>query len=788
MVSPLDKKLMRDLWRMKGQAIAIALVIALGVLMLVMMDGLVNSLEQTKRAYYERYRLADVFAPAKRAPRHVLDDLAAISGVGTVEGRISGGALINLPDVLVPVRAQVVSLPETKRPRLNDIVLSDGRALDPTRDDEILLLSGFAKAHGLRPGQTITATMHGARRTFRIAGLADSPEFLFAVPPGEIAPDDSRYAVMWMTQEALAAAFDLDGAFNEALISLIRGANEKKVLAAVDRILEPYGGTGAYSLEDQISNRFISEEISQLRTSRTRVPPLFLAVAAFLLYIVISRMISAEREQIGLLKAFGYSGLEVAAHYGKLILAIAAGGALLGCILGVLAGRAQVELYLQYFKFPFLVFEIDPRAFIVGIVSSVAAASAGGFFVLRDVFKLTPAVAMRPPAPTDFSRSVKFTGTARRFLDQPSRMVLRRLIRQPVRTGAAITGIACGMALSVSMLSVLGAFDHTMELNFSVIDRSDVTVSFIEPRGPHAVTRLARMPGVIDTEPFRAVPVVLRNGRESYRTTINGLVTEPRLNRAVDAETRPLYIRRDGLIIAKALAKILNIQPGQTLTVEVREGRQPTLQLPVVAIAETLLGATAFYELGALNRALSEPNRASGVRLRIDQNQRETIYRALKDMPMIAGVSLRDETRASLQRLMDTGAGAIRNIMVAIAAIITFGIVYNSARIAFAERSRDLASLRVMGFTKGEAAFVLLGELAVITLLAIPVGAVLGYWLAAAVADGFSTDIYQIPAVFTPDAYGVAALAVLGAAMVSGLLVKRDVDRIDLVSALKIRE
>ena len=244
MVSVLDKKLGRDLWRMKGQALAIAVVISLGVLMLVMMDGLVNSLEQTKRAYYERYRLADVFATAKRAPNHLLKDIAEIEGVGVVEGRVNGGALIDLAGVDAPIRAQALSLPENGKPRLNDINLTDGRLPDVTRDDEILLFRGFAKAHDLKPGAKLTATMNGARRTFTVAGLAESPEFLYAVAPGELAPDDSRFAVIWMNEDALAAAFDLKGAFNQALVAFSRDANLEAVVDRIDQILDAHGGTG----------------------------------------------------------------------------------------------------------------------------------------------------------------------------------------------------------------------------------------------------------------------------------------------------------------------------------------------------------------------------------------------------------------------------------------------------------------------------------------------------------------------------------------------------------------
>jgi putative ABC transport system permease protein len=787
-MSPLDRKLLRDLWRIKGQAIAIAIVISLGVLMLVMMDGLVNSLQETRRAYYERYRLAEIFAPVKRAPNHIIREISQVPGVSAAEGRINGGALIDLPGIAAPIRAQAVSISVLGPPRLNDVYLAAGRRIDPSRSEEILLLEDFARAHDLAPGDTLTATMNGARRTFRIAGLAQSPEFLYAVPPGELVPDDERFAVIWMSREALGAAYYLGGAFNEALISLSRGAGLPAALDRIDRILEPYGGTGAYGLEDHVSDIFVSEEISSLKISSRIVPPIFLAVAAFLLYIVISRIIQSEREQIGLLKAFGYTSVEVSTHYFKLILLIATGGAALGCILGVMSGRGLAVVYQNYYKFPFLVFQVDNATFLTGVLVSIGAASAGGVFVLRRVFTLTPAVAMRPPAPADFSRAVRLGGVLKRLLDQPSRMILRRLIRQPGRALAAMLGIAAGMGLSSAVLSSMSSFNTTIEWNFGVIDRSDVTVIFNNPRGGDAIHRLQRMDGVVEVEPFRSVPAILRNGFETHRGGISGLVAEPRLYRAVDGDLAPIHIREDGVILSEPLARILKIGAGDMLTVEVREGRRPTLRVPVVGIAEALLGSPAYMELGALNSALREDNRVSGAYLRIDAARSDAIYRELKDMPVVAGVSIRSEVRAAFQKLLDQGAGAMRYIMALIAGIITFGIVYNTARIAFAEYERDLASLRVIGFTRGETAYVLLGELGIITLLALPVGSFFGYHLSKAMAEGFSTDLYQIPVVFAAESYGAAAAAVLLAAAVSGWIVKRDVDRIDPVSALKTRE
>lgn len=788
MVSPLDHKLLRDLWHIKGQAIAIGAVIGVGVMMLVMMTGLTASLTQTRDAYYERYRLADVFAPVSRAPERLGGRVAEIPGVVSVQTRVQGRALIDLTGQVLPVQAQAISLPDRGQPALNDVFLTDGRMPAAGHPDEILLLQSFAAAHALRPGDTLRATMNGARRSFDIVGLAQSPEFLYITAPGELIPDDARFGVIWMGRDGLSAAYDMSGAFNEALVGLARGANEQAVMAAIDRLLAPYGGSGAYPLADQSSNRLISEEIAGLEAAATGVPPIFLMVAAFLLYIVIGRIVQSERGQIGLMKAFGYTNTEVGAHYFKLVMAIAVGGALAGCLGGIGTGRAMVGLYTAYFKFPFLVFQLDPGSFVIGVAVSILSASVGGLLVLRQVFALTPADAMRTPAPPDFSRTGRLGRAIGSLLDQPSRMVMRRITRQPGRMAGAMIGIASGMALSVAMITIYAGFDETIDLTFSVVDRSDVTVSFTHPVSEKTLFELARLPGVQRVEPVRNVAAVLRNGLNSYRGALTGLPDDPVLNRALDDQMQPITLPQSGVVLSRVLAEMLDIQPGDTLRVDVREGRQPLLDLPVSGIAESLLGAPAYMGLDALNAALREPGRVSGAYLMIDEAQGDPIYAALQDMPTVAGVSLKSQARDAFVTLMNTGAGAIRYVMGGIAFVITFGIVYNAARIALAERARDLASLRVIGFTKGEAAFVLLGELAVVTLVALPVGALMGYYMSFGIAAGFSTDLYQIPAIFDPVSYGQATLVVLTAAVVSGWLVKRDLDSSDMIEALKTRE
>lgn len=784
----LNRKLLRDLWRIKGQAAAIAFVIAAGIALFVMSRGMMTSLDETMRAYYERHRFADVYAPVKRAPNQLLAEIRKMDGVNDAEGRINGGGIVDLPAVSAPISARIVSIDPEAQSAINQVYLASGRMIDPLRRNEVLLLRPFADAHGLQPGDEIAATMNGVRQTFSIAGLALSPEFIYALPPGEFVIDAGRFAVMWAGREAMEAAYDLDGAFNEVVLKTSRDSDHRAIIAQLDNLLAPFGATGAFGREDQVSNKYLVEELKQLDTMGRILPPIFLAVSIFLLNIVTTRLVHTEREQIGLIKAFGYTNVQVAAHYMKFVLAIAISGAAIGWAGGVWLGKMIAEIYRLYFHFPFLIFVPALGTLLFAVCVSGAAAIVGALFAVRDAVNLTPAIAMRPPAPPRFKQNGRFSGAIVANLDQPTRMIVRRLSRQPIRAAMTAFGIGAAMALSVMMQFNLAATDHMLDVSFNVADRSDVVVTFTEPLNEKTILELATVAGVNYVEPFRAAPVKFMHNRVEFLGGITGLPDQPVLNRAIDADQRAIEITGDGLWLSRQLADILDIRTGELLRLEVREGGRPEIVVPVLGEVDALIGTPAYMNIHAVSRWLGEAPRVSGAYLNIDLRDRELVYAELKEIPLIAGVSLRREAYENFAKMIDEGPGVFRNIMLVFSIIIGIGVVYNASRIAFIERGRDLASLRVLGFTKIETGYVLLGELAVLAILALPIGAGLGYLLWAYIAKAMSTELYQIPVIYRANGIGVAAVVVLAAAAVAGALVQRDVAKIDLVGALKTRE
>jgi putative ABC transport system permease protein len=784
----LHRKLLRDLWRLRGQVLAIALVMASGVGVLVMSLTTVESLEETAIAYYERYRFGHVFARVERAPEHLVERLREIPGVQAVEARVVRTAILDVEGFGEPVIGQLVSIPERGEPRVNRLALREGRLPQFGRPDEAVLTEPFAQAHALTPGDHLRAVINGRWRELTVVGIALSPEYVYAIGPGSLMPDDLRFGVLWMGHEALQAAFDLDGAFNDVSIALLRGTDPDAVIGRVDRILARYGGVGAYARADQLSNWFLMSEIDQHRTLATILPTIFLAVAAFLTHMVLGRLIAVERSEIGLLKAFGYTNRDIAGHYARFALGIGSAGVLLGWFLGYWLGLYHTRLYADFYHFPFLLFRPGPQAFVIAGAVSMGAALIGALAAVRSAAALPPAEAMRPPAPPLFRRTVFSEFGLVQRLDQPTRILLRQVVRWPGRSFITAAGIGMSVAVLVTSMQWLDAINRMVDVYFLQAQGQDISVGFAEPRSSEIERDLARLPGVRTTEPMRAVAAKLRNGRREQREALQGLPARQELYHVYDAEGRALELPPDGLVISTMLAKLLDVRVGERITVEVLEGRRPVIEVPVVATFETYIGSPAYMDIRALDRLMRERASVTAVHLRVDRLMRDALFRELKLLPRVSSVTVRE---AAVQTFHDTMAKTITifvSFFIIFACALAFGVTYNAARIALSERGRELATLRVLGFTRAEISYILLGEVALLTFVALPLGCAAGFGLASLIVQAFETELYRVPLVILPETYGWAIVIGLAATAVSAFLVRRRVDRLDLIAVLKTRE
>jgi putative ABC transport system permease protein len=747
-----------------------------------------QSLFETRETYYREHHFADVFASLKRAPLSLARQIEEIPGVDKVETRVVAYVSLDVPYYDDPVSAHLVSLPDNSRGLLNQVYVRNGRMIEPGRDDEVLVSEKFAQAHSLRSGDKISATINGRRQTLNVIGVALSPEYIYQIAPGAIFPDNHRYGVLWMSRKPLATAYDMDGAFNNVTLTLIKGANEQDVIDRLDTLLEPYGGTGAYSREDQHSNRFMTEELKQQRTIATVFPIIFFGVAAFLLNVVISRLISLEREQIAALKAFGYSNFAVGLHYIKLVLLIVGVGIIGGIFAGIWMGKALSNNYMEFFSLPFMIYVLKPQVVIAAASISILVAVLGTLHAVRNAARLPPAQAMRPEQPAIYKATIIERLGLQRWFSQPTRMILRHIERRPFKSLLTTLGIAmaCGVMLVTGFQE--GSIDEMVKVQYGMSQREDLLITYTEPTSARSLYSLNSLQGVEYVEGVRDVPALLKYQHRSYRTAMQGIPPDSKLLRLLDNELNVIDLPQDGVVLTDYLAKLLHIKPGDFLTVEVLEGDRPVLQVPVIGTAKQDLGMNAYMQLSPLNRLLKEGKVITSARLKVDHQNINNIYSDLKEMPRVAGVI---EQQSAIDAFYDNVAKMIlfyNFITTLLGGSIAFGVVYNSMRIALSERNRELASLRVLGFERGEVAYILLGELALLTLVAIPIGFVIGYGLCAYLAFAFDTDLYRVPLVIAKDVYAFAAVVVLVSTLLSAIMIWRNLGQLDMVAVLKTKE
>lgn len=786
MVSALNRKLLRDLARLRGQLITIALVVACGIASFITMQSTWSSLHVSRAIYYDSYRFADVFAHLKRAPNTLSARIAEIPGVARAYTRIVEPVMLPLEDLPEPASGSIVSIPDDDLPALNGVHLRDGRL--PERADEILLLQSFADAHGMKPGDELPAVVNGTRRDLRIAGIALSPEFVFAMPPGDITVDEKRFAVLWMHESALAPAYQMKSAFNDVCLKLQPGANVRAVTESLDAMLAPYGGTGAIPNDKQFSNFTLNGELQQLESMATVVPTIFLGVAAFLLNVVLARLVSLQRSEIAALKALGYLDRQIAFFYLKLVALIVLLGAILGIGIGVWFGRSMVEMYTRFFKFPTLTYRLESHHVVIALSISLLAAVVGALATARAVAQLPPAEAMRPAPPASYHPTVLERLGLFELLGPAARMVVREIERRPVRTLLSALGIAFAVAIVVVGQCWNDATDFLIQVQFHRAMREDVSVSFIEPRAARAVREIAHVPGVLYAEGARMVPVRFRVGNRFRDAALWGYPAEPELRRILDQFAHAKPLPQHGIMLTQKLGEVLGIGVGDRVEVDVREGERRTIVLEVADLVDESFGLQGYMRLDELHSVLREQPNVSMALVTIDPIRYDEVHRRLKTMRAVASVTRRDNVSERFQEQSGDMMKVTTAILTLFAAIIAVGVVYNNARVALAVRTRDLASLRVLGFTRAEVAAILLGELGIQVIIAIPLGLVIGTWLARAMMSVADPETYRFPAIISTQTYAFAIVVALASGVISALLVRRRLNQLDLIGVLKTRE
>jgi putative ABC transport system permease protein len=787
-MSLLDRKLIRDLRHLRGQILSVGLVMACGLAMMIMSRSLVVSLEENRDAYYEEHRFAHVFANLTRAPDSLAGEIAKIPGVAAVETSIARYATLDIPGIVEPAVGLINSLPDIGEKSLNRLFLRVGRLPESGGRREVVVSEPFAEANKLRPGDSVAAVIYGRRQVLRITGIVLSPEFVFESRPGAALPDNKTFGVFWMPYTELATAFNMDGAFDSVSIRLQPGASEPAVLAALDLLLAPYGGRRAFGRDNHPSHVRVRDEIETTKVLSLAYPLIFLSVAVFMINSVMNRQVALQRDQVAILKAFGFTNRQVGMHYMKFSLAIVLVGTSLGTLGGVALGQGLVKLFRQFYRFPSLDMFLDGGAIFAAAIACALAAIAGVSGAVRKAIRLAPAEAMRPEPPAHYRKALLERLGLNRLFAQSFRMSLRNIERKPVQ--ALLTSLALAMATGLMVIpnSFRDGIDYVLNHQWDLLQRQTATLVLVEAGPARVVHDFENMPGVVIAEPFRSMPIELRAGHRVRRVSITGLQPGAELNRVMDADARRIPVGPGTFTISTSLAEALGVAAGATVEVRALEGRRIKTEVLITSLAEDFAGIAAYMELDSLNALLGDGDRVSGAHVLVAADSWEAFMQAVKETPQIGAVAVKESLRQAFRETTAQSMGIIQKIYLVFATTVAFGIVYNGARISLSERGRELATLRVIGFSRGEVGAVLVGELALLTLAALPLGLVLGSGAAAAITRLVNTEFIRMPLVLTPSNYAFAVLVVLVATALSALWASRRINQLDLVGVLKAQD
>ena len=790
-ISALFRKLLRDLVLWRGQIIAIGAVTACGIATFVTMQSNFESMNAALVRYYRDFAFGDIFAHSTRAPNALAHRIAALPAVQNVQTRVVEDVIADLPGRTDLAGIRLIGIPNGKQPSLNRLFLRVGRLPSPTSHDEVAISEAFAQANHLSPGSTIRIVLNGRRDTIRVVGIALSPEYVYEMRgAADIWPDSRHFGIAWMNDSALAAAFDMTGAFNDLTIRLAPGADRSATRERLDRLLAPYGSLGAYGRDEQISDRFVSNELRQLRAQAIAIPLIFLGVAAFLINAALSRLVGTQREQIAILKAFGYGNVTIALHYLTAAVLTVGIGAAAGVPIGWWMGYRLAVIYTNFFRFPHLAFHSEPRIAVVAIAISLLAGALGALWAVRAAVSLPPAEAMRALSPPVFRPTILERAGLSHAFPPMFRMLVRTIERRWVPSLLTVIALSFAVAILFVGRSTFDSVFWMMDVQFNYVSREDATLVFNRTLRSQARLDVAALPGVMEVEPFRSALVRVSNGHRSRRLAVIGVESNhtPALHRIIDRDLREIHLPAHGVVLTKALATILKVRPGSDVTLSFYEGRRPVVRRVVAAVADELVGLNVYMPIDDLQAILHEGPSISGAYVRIDPRREAAFNRAAKTTPEIAGISYRSAALEEFRKTFAESIGISATFILGFALVIAIGVVYNSGRVALSERARDLSTLRILGYSFAYTAVMLVGEQALLTLAAIPIGFLLGLTLDQALQPLYQLEYYRVPIVVAASTYVLSAGGVIVAAAITAALLTNQLHRLDIVAALKVGE
>lgn len=789
----LDKKLRRDLFLSKGMLAAIISIIVVGAGCLVGLLGTFYNLHKAQIDYYSRCRMADFWMSLKKAPLSAIEDLKRIKGISDLRSRITFPVVVDLEGINMPLSGKVLTLPSTPQPVVNNVIIRSGGYFTDKRRNEVIISEKFAQARNIAPGSFIHLILNGQRKKLFVVGTGINSEFIYMTPPGAITPDPAGYGIFWLKREYAEDIYGFHGACNDVVGHFTPEANKNPelVIDEMSRLLAPYGIFSKTTLKNQSSNLSLCSEMQGLKVESTFLPAIFLGVAAMVLNVVMMRMAEQQRTIIGTLKALGVRNSEIFMHYLKFGLIVGVIGGVGGCAFGYWISSQMTTWYKAFFTFPKLVNHVYPGTMIMAFLISVVFAAAGVFKGVKKVIRLNPAEAMHPPPPVTCGKIfLEKWETLWKMFDFRWQMVLRGLFRNFGRTTVGIIAAAFGSAIVLLALGMSDSFNYMLFFQFQKVLLGDYTINVRDDVDHGALYEARKLPGITHAEPQLSVACNFYHNNHFKKGYITGITHNARLTIPRNSDGSAVKVPPTGLLMTKRLAKILKVRKGDTIRFVPIKGLRKPCNTKVVDTVDSMFGLSVYADYNYLNHLIDEENAISSLHLTANQNrdQQNKFMRQVKKYPKLSFLSIISQQRQQMKEVFINKMKGMIFVMIIFAGIIFFGSILNSALISIAERQREIATFRVLGYQSLEVGEIFLRETMVVSMIGAVIGLPLGYYMLYGLALMFTNDMFAMPCVVDTVtwfyALGLAFIFVLGAYFI----IQNTINKMDWGEALKMKE
>lgn len=787
----LHKKLMRDILRAKGQAFAVAMVICCGAASYITVASSYRNLLLTRDSYYAQYRFEDFSILLEQAPETAAFRVEAIPGVRQARGRIVEDVNVDIEGQKGQRTGRIVSMPDHDEDVIDDIVVLSGRYFDKGASNEVILSDAFATANGLEVGDRIQATINNRKQTLRIIGTALSPEYVYMIRNArDFFPKPERFGIMWVPETWAEMAFDMSAAVNN-IVGLVEDPEDlDAVLDSAEKLLDAYGVYATVKGEDQISNRLLSDEIAGLGVSARIIPSIFLGIAALILLVLLNRMVRQERTQIGLLKAFGHSNWTVGGHYVKFALALGVVGCLLGIVVGQYLSQQIIQMYVQFFQFPVLRARVYPDVLANAMAITVAFAMVGAISAARRAAKIDPAESMRPEAPRHGHRTlIERAGILWRNLSFTWKMIVRNVGRYRIRAAITVFGVMISAGIMIVGFFSMDSMEYMISYQFEEAQRDDVKINLAREMGKDALFEIQRLPYVRRAEPLLQYPFEVRSAWHKKDVSVTGMPRDATMMVYTDAQGRRMDVGDSGIVLSESVAEDLGVTPGDILTLKPLQGRiTDERRVPVRQVVEQYLGAGAYMNIHALSEVLDESLAFNAALVRTETGREQAVSVELKDYPGVATVEVKEESLQALRNTLQESFSISNQILAIFAGVIAFAIIYNSTIVSLTERQRELASLRVMGFSIGEVGRILYNENFLLSAIGLVLGIPFGMAQSWLIVRAYDTELYRLPFYISSTTFWRTGAFIVVFVVLANLAARRKIHTLDMVEVLKERE